>query len=180
MFSSLFFHLFAGFIKFYVFHLSFIPFHQQPLLAFKRGYATEVHRVVTPDGYILEVHRIFASPLRKNSKGKKPVAFLQHGVLESSATWVMSGQDHGLGYALADAGYDVWMGNARGNVYSRKHVLYDPDGSRSDRENFWRYSWHEIGTIDLPAMIDYTLNVTKQQTLFYIGKFYNNLIFTIE
>lgn len=64
-----------------------------------------------------------------------------HGFLDSSATWVMSGQQHGLGYALADEGYDVWMGNARGNVYSRKHVLYDPDGSRQDRGNFWRFSW---------------------------------------
>lgn len=70
---------------------------------------------------------------------------------------------------MADQGYDVWMGNARGNVYSRKHVLYDPDGSREDREHFWRFSWHEIGAIDLPSMIDYVLIATGQKQLFYIG-----------
>lgn len=31
------------------------------------------------------------------------------------------------------------------------------------------YSWHEIGTKDLPAMIDYVLGVTEQQNLYYIG-----------
>lgn len=61
------------------------------------------------------------------------------------------------------------MGNARGNVYSRKHIKYDPDGSPEDRRRFWTFSWHEIGIIDIPEMLDYVLNKTKQEDLFYVG-----------
>lgn len=71
----------------------------QPLLSHKRGYATEVHRVVTSDGYILEVHRILSSPRLRSSRNakQKPVVFLQHGFVDSSATWVMAGVEHGFG-----------------------------------------------------------------------------------
>ena len=34
---------------------------------------------------------------------------------------------------------------------------------------FTNFSWNEIGYYDLPAMIDYVLNVTKQDKLFYVG-----------
>jgi lysosomal acid lipase/cholesteryl ester hydrolase len=65
---------------------------------------------------------------------------------------------------LADAGYDVWMGNARGNKNSRYHEWLSPNS-----EVFWDFSWHEIGQFDLPAMIDYTLGQTGQSKLHYAG-----------
>lgn len=74
-----------------------------------------------------------------------------------------------LGYLLADLGYDVWMGNARGNRYSRNHVSNDPDGWRGNRRRFWSFSWHEIGEIDLPTMIDYVSTVTGYRRMHYIG-----------
>ena len=38
-------------------------------------------------------------------------------------------------YMLADRGYDVWMGNARGNTYSNKHIFL-----KESDEAFWKFT----------------------------------------
>jgi lysosomal acid lipase/cholesteryl ester hydrolase len=126
------------------------------------GYPAEVHHVTTMDGYILEMHRI---PHGKDVKATKGPIFVQHGVLSSSAAWVINIGNENLGFLLADAGYDVWMGNIRGNTYSRKHTVLNPD---KDSE-FWQFSWQEMATYDVPAMIDYVLEQTKVEKIPYIG-----------
>ncbi|KXJ71265.1 hypothetical protein RP20_CCG021027 [Aedes albopictus] len=128
-----------------------------PQLIQKYNYPVEVHHTTTEDGYELELHRIPSLP-------GSPVVFLMHGLLCSSADWVIIGPNNALAYLLADLGYDVWMGNARGNRYSRRHVSLTPK-----MHAFWQFSWHEIGYYDLPAMLDYTLNQTNQSKLHYIG-----------
>lgn len=61
-------------------------------------------------------------------------------------------------------GYDVWMGNARGNTYSRTHSKRSPN-SRS----FWDFSWHEIGYYDLPTIVDHIISKTGVKEMDYIG-----------
>lgn len=124
-------------------------------LIVKYGYPLEEHRVVTDDRYLLTVFRI---------PRLGPPVLLMHGLEGSADDFVLAGPESGLAYLLADEGYDVWLGNARGNKHSRHHEHLKPtDGS------FWDFSWHEIGLYDLPSMIDYILNKTGNEKVIYIG-----------
>ncbi|XP_067204975.1 lipase 3-like isoform X2 [Linepithema humile] len=125
----------------------------------KAGYPAEAHVVLTEDGYLLTIHRI---PGGENS----PVVFLQHCLLCSSAIWVIIGKGKALPYKLADQGYDVWLGNFRGNTYSRAHISLSPSPSNA---KFWDFSFDEMGTYDLPAMISYVTYLTSKPVHTYIG-----------
>lgn len=103
----------------------------------RQGYPIEEHvNIQTEDGYLLDIHRI---PHGKDNGNEtnKPVVFLMHGLLCSSADWVNMGPEKALAYILADAGYDVWMGNARGNTWSRKHITYNPNRD----SDFWKFRY---------------------------------------
>lgn len=56
------------------------------------------------------------------------------------------------------------MGNARGNMESRRHETLPTDDI-----DFWDFSFHEIGVHDLPSSIDYVLAATNQSSLHYVG-----------
>lgn len=146
-----------------------------PQLITKHGYQSETHQVVTPDKYILTLHRIPHGRKKQKTGKKKKVLFLMHGLLATSADWILSGPGNALAYLMADRGYDVWMGNARGNFYSRKHAKLDPD---KDAE-FWHFSWHEIGVIDLPTKIDYILKQTGAKSLYYSGHSQGTTVFYV-
>ncbi|XP_068140647.1 lipase 3 [Drosophila tropicalis] len=132
------------------------------------NYPVEEHTVHTPDDYILTIYRIPTSPKRQQLNEtfgqKKPVVFLQHGILCASDDWIINGPETSLAYMFADAGYDVWLGNARGNTYSRQHKSLHPDTS-----DFWKFSWHEIGVYDLAAMLDYSLSESNQTSLHFVA-----------
>ena len=67
----------------------------------KMGYPSETHEIITQDGYILNMHRIpfgKQSPLEEGVK--KPAIYLQHGLLCSSADWVMWTEEKSLGMLI--------------------------------------------------------------------------------
>jgi lysosomal acid lipase/cholesteryl ester hydrolase len=109
-------------------------------LILDRGYPCEEHYVVTRDGFVLNLQRIpdgrkkdyWTKNTLPHSSNSKPVVFLQHGILADATNWVLDYPSLSLGYILADSGFDVWLGNVRGNDYSRRNSRYGPS-----KEEFW-------------------------------------------
>ena len=129
----------------------------------ENGFAVEQHMVTTSDGYILTLFRVpgFANEtaIQQGLPVKKPAVLLMHGLEGDSSQWVLNSPDVAHTFVLAREGFDVWMGNNRGCQYSLEHKTLDPNDA-TDKPVYWDFSFEEMGTKDLPATIDYILEVT--------------------
>lgn len=133
-----------------------------PAIIARHGYTCETHTVVS-QGYLLNVHRIPRSKFGKAIPNK--TVLLQHGLFASSADWILNGPEKALAYVLADAGYDVWMANIRGNKYSREHAWL-----KTNCKSYWNFSWHDVAKYDVPEIIDYIIRIKGSDTkITYIG-----------
>ncbi|WBW74394.1 triglyceride lipase-cholesterol esterase [Schizosaccharomyces osmophilus] len=127
------------------------------------GYKAEEHLLRTEDNFILCLHRI-THPSKKRTK-KRGVVYCHHGLMTNSDLWVAVNEpERNLPFVLVDNGYDVWLGNNRGNKYSRKHVIYKPKD-----EEFWNFSLDDMAMFDIPNTVDYILHETGEEKLSYIG-----------
>lgn len=130
-------------------------------LARSHGYDAEVHTAQTDDGYLLSVFRVRNSS--SAARGAPPV-LLVPGLACNAAIWVLLGPGKALAYLLADRGYDVWLTDYRGAMFSRRHVnLSDQDSA------FWDFSLDDIGRLDIPAVLRLVLRETGARSLSYVG-----------
>lgn len=132
------------------------------------GYKSEEHIVQTKDGYLLALHRI---PHAKNerldprNRKRKPIVYFHHGLLMCSDVFLCTTDaSRSLPLVLVEAGYDVWLGNNRGNKYSRKHVSRNPHEA-----SFWNFGIDEYAWHDIPDSIEYILETTGEKSLSYVG-----------
>lgn len=121
----------------------------------------EDHLVRTEDDYILTLHRIRPRPGRFNGK----VVYLHHGLLMCSDVWVCNiEKNKNLPMVLHELGFDVWMGNNRGNKYSTAHLHRLPKQTK-----FWDFSIDEFAFFDIPNSVQFVLDRTGVDQLVCIG-----------
>lgn len=131
------------------------------------GYKAEYYEVTTEDGYILPLYRI---PHGRNAQSPsaqdtpRPVVYLQHGLENSAADWVINLPTQSAGFIFADAGFDVWIGNFRGTMYSKRHTSLSPKDHK-----FWQFSWDEMAMYDLPALLNKTMEVSGAERVYYVA-----------
>jgi pimeloyl-ACP methyl ester carboxylesterase len=117
---------------------------------------------LTSDGYYLSLQNI-----PRGISGKpatKGVVFYQHGLTDSAIGAVLNPPAESFPFILADAGYDVWLGNNRGNGVSMKNTKYNPS-----QAEFWQFTWDDMALTDFPTNIDFILKQTGASRLTYIG-----------
>ncbi|KAH9297729.1 hypothetical protein KI387_029411, partial [Taxus chinensis] len=120
-------------------------------------YKCHEYSIGTSDGFRLGVQR-----LRIPSSPKGPVLLI-HGVLSGGDSWVLNPPDESPAFILADAGYDVWIGNTRTTTFSYGHEFLTEND-----EAYWDWSVDELAAIDLPAMVHLVNNITKRN-MHFIG-----------
>ena len=91
----------------------------------------------------------------------RPVILHQHGLLDSSDGMVVHGPDLSPAYYLANAGYDVWLANQRGNKYALDHVTLN-----TSQPEFWDFSFPSTLN-DSQANIEYVRNYTGSSSIIY-------------
>ena len=103
------------------------------------GFSFERHFYETADDYINCLHRVHGprGSDRPDKGNPRPVILYQHGILDSSVGACCNGKESSLAFFFAEAGFDVWMNNARGNIFSWDHVQKDPDND----EKYWEFSF---------------------------------------
>ncbi|OAL00859.1 alpha/beta-hydrolase [Phaeosphaeriaceae sp. SRC1lsM3a] len=137
------------------------------------GYYCEEHIVQTGDGYLLGLHRLGWKPGEEGTRVnggrdggvQKKIVYMHHGLMMNSEVWVcLTERERCLPFELVERGYDVWLGNNRGNKYSKKSVHTAPTSS-----SFWNFSMDQFAFHDIPDSIAYILETTRQPSLSYIG-----------
>ena len=116
--------------------------------------------VTTKDGYINTLFRIQNHKKHKNrfNPDKPPLLLIHGGNDDIINEFFTTGRECSFGYALADAGFDLWGGNLRGSRFSRKHLTLDVTSQK-----YWDFTWDHNMDYDLPSFAEKVFEMTQKK-----------------
>lgn len=127
-----------------------------------RGYRMEEVEVTTQDGFVLKLQHLTNPNDTPEVRARRYPVIMLHGLMQAAAAYATSGE-HSLAYFMLESGYDVWLANNRNG--------FEPKHSRFGYLNLKLWSWRikEMGTRDLPAIIDYVRDKTNSEKVALVG-----------
>jgi len=128
------------------------------------GYNWEAIKVTTDDHYILSTFHVLGKK-GSTQKATQGSVLIQHGDLEDGASWMANYKTQPFHLKLVDAGYDVWIGNNRGTMYSWGHTTLN---AATDPE-YWDWTWADMGLYDDTANIKAIKAKMGVDKIFYLG-----------
>ena len=121
-------------------------------------YDWEPHTITTSDGYILTLMNVkkkgtapkadYPPMLMAHAMGNSPHLWLEVGILDTRAVPTTP-----MVLNILEAGHDLWFHYSRGTQYSRSTV----DGKDPASEEFWDFSWDDMGCGDIRAAMEYII-----------------------
>lgn len=102
-------------------------------ICFENGLKSEGTTLVTEDGYVLGLRRI-PGKFTDDAQLQKPVVLFMHCQDCDHMEFVSNEAEKAPAIVLANLGYDVWLGNNRGNRFSLAHLDKHPS-----EKSFWDF-----------------------------------------
>ena len=122
--------------------------------------------MTTDDDYILTTFHILGKTgAEASTAASAGTVLIQHGDFEDGTSMMTSFVGTPFHLLLVDAGYDVWIGNNRGTMYSWDHKSLNCATDNA----FWDYTWADMGLYDDTANITAIKEATGVDKVFYIG-----------
>lgn len=68
--------------------------------------------------------------------------------MDTSHSWVSAAKTKSAAFRMAASGFNVYLGNNRGNSYSNTNIHID---KTKDSKKFYDFSFADLGLHDVPA-----------------------------
>ncbi|CAH0556785.1 unnamed protein product [Brassicogethes aeneus] len=122
------------------------------------GYQTQNFTVQTDDGFNLIIFRIMCKDNCTTSSTPKQPLVIWHGFLLNARFYVLNGKNS-IAFHYVDKGYDVYLANTRGTIYSN-HISLSPTSAK-----YWDFGFGALAKNEIRKVTNKICQMTNQKLI---------------